>query len=207
MSARRRQREESSNGATPRLGILLSIALHLAIAAALILATHRWMTTEIVAAGPGEGGEGGGGAIDVGVADATAILGFARPQPISNIGDRDNAINNANVEHKPREEDTEDVVPRTDKEPPDPKSIKTNKPVVNQTERIFTGKDERGKSDASAQVGRTYGSPTPTTVGGVAIGTGSGGGTGLPGGSEYGRRIQLILSRNYNPGGEATAVQ
>ena len=199
MSARPRQRNDADQGATPRLGILLSVALHVAITAALILASSRWMTTEIVAAGPGEGGEGGGGAIDVGVSDASAILGFARPQPISNLGDRDNAINNANVEHKPREEDTEDVVPRTDKEPPDPKSIKTDKPVVNQTERIFTGKEERGKSDASAQVGRTYGTPTPATVGGVAIGSGSGGGTGLPGGSEYGRRIQMILSRNYNP--------
>jgi TonB C terminal len=199
MSPRRRQREDSSSGATPRLGILLSIALHLAIVAALILATQRWMTTEIVAAGPGEGGEGGGGAIDVGVSDATAILGFAKPQPISNIGDRDNAINNVNVEHKPREEETDDVVPRTDKEPLDPKAVKTDKPVVNQTERIFTGKEERGKSDSSAQVGRTYGTPTPTTVGGVAIGSGSGGGTGLPGGSEYGRRIQMIFSRNYNP--------
>ncbi|MEN3331356.1 MAG: hypothetical protein V7641_721 [Blastocatellia bacterium] len=199
MSARRRQREESSNGATPRLGILLSIALHLAITGALILATQQWLTTEIVAAGPGEGGEGGGGAIDVGVADATAILGFAKPQPISNIGDRDNAINNAHVEHQPREEETDDVVPRTDKEPVDPKAIKTDRPVANQTERIFTGKEERGKSDSSAQVGRTYGTPTPTTVGGVAIGSGSGGGTGLPGGSEYGRRIQMIFSRNYNP--------
>jgi len=200
MSARRRQRQDSSNGITPRLGILLSIALHLAIAAALILATQRWMTTEIVAAGPGEGGEGGGGAIDVGVADATAILGFAKPQPISNIGDRDDRINNASVEHKPREEETDDVVPRTDKEPLDPKSVKTDKPVVNQTERIFTGKEERGKTDTtSAQVGRTYGTPTPAMPGGVAIGSGGGGGTGLPGGSEYGRRIQRILSGWYRP--------
>jgi membrane protein involved in colicin uptake len=207
MSVRRRQREDSSNGATPRLGIVLSIALHLAITGALILATQQWMTTEIVAAGPGEGGEGGGGAIDVGVADATAILGFAKPQPISNLGDRDNAINNANVEHKPREEETEDVVPRTNKEPVDPKAIKTDKPVVNQTERIFTGKEERGKSNASAQVGRTYGTPTPTTVGGVAIGSGSGGGTGLPGGSEYGRRIQRILSNSYDPPTDLGGVQ
>jgi TonB C terminal len=207
MSTRRPQREDSGNGATPRLGILLSLALHLAITAALILATSRWMTTEIVAAGPGEGGEGGG-AIDVGVSDPSAILGFAKPQPIANIGERDNAINNASVEHKPREEETDDVVPRTDRDPLDPKSVKTDKPVVNQQERIFTGKEERGKSDASAQVGRTYGTPTPTAVGGVAIGSGSGsGGTGLPGGSEYGRRIQLILSRNYNPQGDAATVQ
>jgi hypothetical protein len=207
MSAQPRHRDEASDAGLPRLGILLSVAFHVGITVILILATSHWMKTEIVAAGPGEGGEGGGGAIDVGVSDATAILGFAKPQPISSIGERDNAVNNAKVEHQPRDEETEDVVPRTDKEPLDPKSIKTDKPVVNQQERIFTGKDERGKSVASAQVGRTYGTPTPTTIGGVAIGTGSGGGTGLPGGSEYGRRIQMILSRNYNPGGEATAVQ
>ena len=207
MSDRPRLRDDASDAGLPRLGILLSVALHVAITLTLIVATSHWMTTEIVAAGPGEGGEGGGGAIDVGVADATAILGFAKPQPISSIGERDNTINNAKVEHQPRNEESEDVVPRTDKEPLDPKSIKTDKPVVNQQERIFTGKDERGKSDASAQVGRSYGTPTPTTVGGVAIGTGSGGGTGLPGGSEYGRRIQTILSRNYNPSGEAVGVQ
>ena len=184
---------------TPRLGIVISLALHVVITIALLLATSRWMTTEIVAAGPGEGGEGGGGAIDVGVSDPSAILGFAKPQPISSIGDRDNAVNNANVEHKPRDEETEDVVPRTDKEPLDPKSLKTDKPVVNQTERIFTGKEERGKTDPSTpQVGRTFGTPTPTMKGGVAIGSGSGSGTGLPGGSEYGRRIQAIFSRNYN---------
>ncbi|HJQ26575.1 MAG TPA: TonB C-terminal domain-containing protein [Blastocatellia bacterium] len=199
MSARHRQAVDSDNGSMPRLGILLSVALHLLVAGALLVMTSQWMTTEMVAAGPGEGGEGGGGAIDVGVSDPSAILGFARPQPISNIGERDNTINNTNVEHKPREEETEDVVPRTDKEPLDPKSIKTDKPVVNQTERIFTGKEERGKTDSpTAQVGRTYGTPTPTMIGGVAIGSGGGVGTGLPGGSEYGRRIQRILSSHYH---------
>jgi hypothetical protein len=38
-------------------------------------------------------------------------------------------------------------------------------------------------------------------IGGVGIGSGGGfgSGTGLPGGSEYGRRIQAILGRNYSP--------
>src|ERR1043166_2169503 len=101
MSARRRQREDAGNGETPRMAVLLSLALHLAITAALVLATARWLTTEIVAAGPGEGGEGGGGAIDVGVSDPSAILGFAKPQPIANIGDHDNAINNAKAQDTP----------------------------------------------------------------------------------------------------------
>jgi hypothetical protein len=95
------------------------------------------------------------------------------------------------------------LLPPTEKAVPDPKSLKTDRPVVNQQERIFTGKDERGRSpNQSAQVGRSYGSPTPTSLtGGVGIGSGGGfgGGTGLPGGSEYGRRIQAILGRNYSP--------
>ncbi|HST20390.1 MAG TPA: TonB C-terminal domain-containing protein [Blastocatellia bacterium] len=195
-----------------RYGIILSIALHVVIFGILFFATHRLFTTEIVAAGPGEGGEGGGGSIEVGVADQSAILGFAKPQPVSYVGDKDDAINNAKVETARREEESaEDVLPRTEKDAPDPKALKTDRPVVDQQEKIFTGKDERGRSDNStAQVGRTYGTPSPTMIGGVGIGSGGGfgGGTGLPGGSEYGRRIQMIFSRNYNPAqGDEANVQ
>ena len=69
-----------------------------------------------------------------------------------------------------------------------------------QHEKPFTGKEERGKSaSTSAQVGHSFGSPTPAIAGGIGIGQGAGIGSGLPGGSEYGRRIQSILCRNYNP--------
>ena len=187
-----------------RLGIALSVALHLVIFGALFVAFNRVVSSEIVAAGPGEGGEGGGGSIEVGVADKSAILGFAKPQPVSHLGDTDEAINNTRVEAARRPDpSSEALLPPTEKAVPDPKALKTDRPVVNQQERIFTGKDERGRSaDQSAQVGRSYGSPTPTALtGGVGIGSGGGfgGGTGLPGGSEYGRRIQAILGRNYSP--------
>ena len=187
-----------------RIGVALSVALHLIVFAALFVAFNRVVSSEIVAAGPGEGGEGGGGSIEVGVADKSAILGFARPQPVSHLGDTDEAINNVRVEAaRQPDPNSEALLPPTEKDVPDPKALKTNRPVVNQQERIFTGKDERGRSaDQSAQVGRSYGSPTPTALtGGVGIGSGGGfgGGTGLPGGSEYGRRIQAILGRNYSP--------
>lgn len=193
-------------------GMALSIALHIVIFGILFLATHRLSTSEIVAAGPGEGGEGGGGSIEVGVADQSAILGFAKPQSVSYIGDKDDAINNAKVETARREQDTaEDVLPRTEKDAPDPKALKTDRPVADQQEKIFTGKEERRRSDnPTAQVGRPYGTPSPAMIGGVGIGSGGGigGGTGLPGGSEYGRRIQMIFSRNYNPAqGDETNVQ
>jgi len=187
-----------------RLGVALSAALHVIIFAALLVSFNRVVSFEIVAAGPGEGGEGGGGSIEVGVADKSAILGFARPKPVSYVGDTEDAINNARVERARREElNSEALLPPTEKDLPDPKSLKTDRPVVNQQERIFTGKDERGRSATqTAQVGRTFGTPTPAAlIGGVGIGSGGGfgGGTGLPGGSEYGRRIQSILGRNYAP--------
>ena len=187
-----------------RLGVALSVALHLIIFAALFVAFNRVVSPEIVAAGPGEGGEGGGGSIEVGVADKSAILGFAKPQPVSYVGDTNDAINNASVETARRADaNAEALLPPTEKDIPDPKALKTDRPVVNQQEKIFTGKEERGRSaDQTAQVGRSFGSPTPTALtGGVGIGSGGGvgGGTGLPGGSEYGRRIQAILGRNYSP--------
>jgi hypothetical protein len=195
--------DSRSERGAPGLSILLSIALHVVVLVGMFL-FYQWDATRtIVAAGPGEGGEGGGGAIEVGVTDSSAILGFARPQPISHIGDEESSINNARVETLRREpERADEVLPSTDKESPNPDSLKTDRPVVNQQERIFTGKDERGRSQSqAAQVGRSFGSPTPALIGGVGIGSGGGfgGGTGLPGGSEYGRRIQSILSRNFNP--------
>jgi len=197
-------RNNSDAERSPRLGIALSIALHLLTFAALFVAFNRVVSSEIVAAGPGEGGEGGGGSIEVGVADRSAILGFAKPQPVSQLGDSDDAVNNVRVEAaRHPETDAEALLPPTEKNIPDPKALKTDRPVVNQQEKIFTGKDERGRSaDQTAQVGRSYGSPTPTAMtGGVGIGSGggAGSGTGLPGGSEYGRRIQAILGRNYSP--------
>jgi TonB C terminal len=187
----------------PRLGIILSVIFHaLVIAGLALLSFQNPTSSDIIAAGEGEGGEGGGGAIEVGVADASAILGFAKPQEVSFPGDTDDPLNNMRLESIPREDEAPDeVLPKTERET-DPTALKTQQPVANQQERIFTGKDERGRSDSdSIQQGRSYGSPSPADFrGGVAFGSGSGfgAGTGLPGGSAYGRLIQGIFSRNYN---------
>src|SRR6266849_6211137 len=197
-------KSDLATGEKPRrFGVALSIVFHVIVFASLFVSFNRAISSEIVAAGPGEGGEGGGGSIEVGVADKSAILGFAKPQPVSYVGDTEDAINNARVERARRDTDSEALLPPTEKDIPDPKSLKTDRPVVNQHERIFTGKEERGRSSIQTpQVGRTFGTPTPAAlIGGVGIGSGGGfgGGTGLPGGSEYGRRIQSILGRNYTP--------
>lgn len=211
MSTNRHQTSDQKLRATgygPRvgkLGLFLSIVFHIIVLCGLLFWFKSNAVQQIVAAGEGEGGEGGGGSIEVGVADPSAILGFAKPQPVAFIGNENNPVNNARVEtektEKPSEND-EALLPPTEKVKPNPDTVKTDRPVAPQQEKIFTGKEERGQSNtASAQVGRSYGSPTPASVGGIGIGSGggSGVGTGLPGGSAYGRLIQQIFSRNYNP--------
>jgi hypothetical protein len=157
-----------------------------------------------IAAGEGEGGEGGGGSIQVGVADPSEVLGFAKPVPVAFVGKDESAVNTAVLEPEKREApEAEAILKPEDADKPDPKSIKTNRPIIPQHERPFTGKQEMGGAPStSAQVGHSFGNPTPSDLrGGIGIGSGGGlgVGTGLPGGSEYGRRIQQILSRNYNP--------
>jgi TonB C terminal len=185
-----------------RLGLVASLVFHVVVIAGALVWLQSAGTTLIIAAGAGEGGEGGGGSIEVGVADPSAVLGFAQPQAVSFVGDQDNPINNARLTTSRETTDEEALLPPTDRETPSPDALKTDRPVAPQVEKIFTGKDERGHSNsASAQVGHSFGSPTPAVVGGIGVGSGGGvgTGTGLPGGSEYGRRIQSILSRNYNP--------
>ena len=197
--------DSSAGGVGTPAGIILSIAFHVAIIAAVALLSFQTpLSSDIIAAGEGEGGEGGGGAIEVGVADASSILSFAKPETVSYVGDTSDPLNNVRLESTPREDEAPDeVLPKSDKET-DPKAMKTDQPVVNREERIFTGKEERGGSENNSIVkGNSYGSPTPAQYrGGIAIGQGSGfgAGTGLPGGSAYGRLIQSIFSRNYNVG-------
>jgi len=197
-----RSGQESSS--SPRLGLAVSLGLHIFVILGLFLWSTIRGSTMFIAAGEGEGGEGGGGSIQVGVADPSEVLGFAKPVPLAFLGKDETALNNAVLlPEKRKEPDAEAVLKPEDADKPDPKSIKTDRPIIPQHERPFTGKQELGKTASSqAQVGHSFGNPTPAEMrGGIGLGSGGGlgVGTGLPGGSEYGRRIQQILSRNYNP--------
>jgi len=159
---------------------------------------------QLVAAGEGQGG-GQGGVIEVGVVDA-GQLGFTKPRAISHIGEEVGEANNTMVEtRRPAAPPDAEVLPAPKNKPPKAteKTTATERPTASQTEQLFSKKPLRGRSaDTNVEVGRSYGSPTPAMSGGVGVGTGGGAGFGsggVPGGSEYGRRIQMILSRNYNP--------
>ena len=190
-----------------RAGLVLSSMLHLlALVACMFLFRHS-LTMQIVAAGEGQG-NASGGAIEVGVVDARH-LGFAKPRAVSHLGEEANKANNTLVEtSRPKPTPKAEVLPSSSKQPPKAKAknkeqvTNTARPTANQSEQLVSKQPLRGRSaDTNVEVGRSFGSPAPAVSGGIGIGDGggSGGSSGVPGGSEYGRRIQMILSRNYTP--------
>ncbi|MGA1368829.1 MAG: TonB C-terminal domain-containing protein [Blastocatellia bacterium] len=185
-----------------RWGAILSALLHVALLVLGGLFLHQPSSTEIVAAGEGSGE--GGGMIEVGVVDA-GQLGLSSRRAVSLPGEERDLPNNELVEtQRPDPSDEAEVLPTDqprDRRPTDPAVRQIDRPTPRQTEQLVTQTPQRGLSpNTNVEVGRSSGSPVPSMTGGIGVGSGAGRGEGgLPGGSEYGRRIQLILSRNYNP--------
>src|SRR6516164_9857042 len=126
-----------------RPGLVVSVILHVAVIGGLVIWSGIRGATMFIAAGEGEGGEGGGGSIQVGVADPSEVLGFAKPVPVAFVGKDENPLNNAVLEAEKRKEaDAEAILKPEDVEKPDPNSVKTNRPIAPQHERPFTGKQE-----------------------------------------------------------------
>jgi hypothetical protein len=191
-------RQSLSNNPDRREGALLSLTLHLLLLGLAFFFFRRPLTTEIVAAGEGAGA--GTGAIEVGVVEA-GQLGLSQPRPLSLPGNEPDALNNELIETtSPVVEDGE-IIDRTRSDRRLPTDRQTERPTARQSDQLVSKTPLRGGSaDRQVEVGRSSGSQLPSLTGGVGVGSGAGvAGTGLPGGSEYGRRIQVILSRNYNP--------
>ncbi len=172
--------------------------MHVALLAVCAFIFRNPITTSIVAAGEGQGS--GEGVIEVGVVEASQ-LGFKLPRTVSFIGEEKNVANNVVVETEtPKPAPDAELLPST-KSTPRPKETATDRPTADQTAQIVSPTPLRGgSSNTSVEVGRSFGSPVPSMTGGVGLGAGANlGASGVPGGSEYGRRIQGILSRNYTP--------
>jgi hypothetical protein len=174
--------------------------MHVALLGACALIFRNPITTTIVAAGEGQGN--GEGVIEVGVVEA-GQLGFTLPRPVSFAGEEKNAANNELVETEtPRPDSNAEVLPSTRSTPkPKEQAARTDRPTANQTSQLVSPTPLRGSStNTNVEVGRSFGSPIPSMTGGVGVGSGANlGASGVPGGSEYGQRIQRILSANYNP--------
>ena len=174
--------------------------MHLVLLGAAIYVFRQPFSTTITLAGPGEGN--GEGVIEVGVVEA-GRLGLTTPRAVSYVGVEENKVNNEVVETKTPETASDAEVLPSETKPVKPKEklVTTDRPTAKQNEQLITEKPMRGSStNTNVEVGRSFGSQVPSMNSGVGVGAGGNlGPSGVPGGSEYGRRIQLILSRNYNP--------
>jgi hypothetical protein len=182
-----------------RFGTIFSVGAHLAILASCAFLLRCPISSQLVAAGEGQGS--GESVIEVGVVEA-GQLGLTPPRDVSFIGEEANKANNEVLETEtPKPPDEAEVLPSTETEKVKQKEKVTDRPTANQTEQLVTQKPLRGSSaNTNVEVGRSFGSPVPSMTSGVGVASGVNlGASGLPGGSEYGRRIQMILSRNYSP--------
>ncbi len=176
---------------------------HAALFAVVFLWIGKLPDVLIIAAGAGEGGEGGGGAVQVGLANASEIFDVGIKKPIVsslNTQKNEDKLNNEILKHEDEAVDKPEEVLK--KEKPDPEAKKTNLPVQKKPNRIWSRTTQKANStETTATIGTSSGSLKPAIRGGIGVSdnTNSGLGTGLPGGSEYGRRIQNILSRNFTP--------
>jgi hypothetical protein len=181
-----------------RVEAVLSAVMHVALLGACAWYFRHPLTVDIIAAGDGQGG--GESAIEVSTVDGK-LLGLTPPRAVSSTGEDDNTPNNDVVSTDiPTPDPNSDVLPST-KPTPNPKDKTTDRPTPNQTAQFVSPTPLRGRtSDTTVDVGRTFGVQIPSMTAGVGVSTGANlGPSGVQGGSAYGRLIQSILSRNYNP--------
>jgi len=185
--------------------MILSLILHATLGLVLI-----WIKgvgpdsgAVFIASGPGEGQ--GGGAIEVGVVGASELLRFSGRVDLGSL--RSDVISQTTVERAYQIEDhilptqPTETIPKlsTEKTAIPDRAVSTERPVERTTERVISDTGIKSSTGPSALIGTT-GSPFPGNVrGGIGLGLSdlSGHGQGIPGGSEYGHRIQQALIGYY----------
>jgi len=184
-----------------RVEAMLSVVMHAALLGVCAWYFQHPLTTDILAAGEGQGG--GESVIEVGTVDGKT-LGFTPYRNVSYVGDDVNTPNNQLVSTEaPKPDPNAEVLPSTESTPTPKEKLTTDRPTAKQTAQLVSPTPLRGSpTNTSVEIGRTIGTPVPSMALGVGVNSAAnlpGGTSGVPGGSEYGRRLQMILGRNYNP--------
>ncbi|HEX5084892.1 MAG TPA: TonB C-terminal domain-containing protein [Blastocatellia bacterium] len=178
----------------------LSVVMHVVLLGACAWYFNRPITVNIIAAGQGEGN--GDAMMEVGTVDGKT-LGFTPFKPVSTAGDEANTANNVDVStDTPKPDPNAEILPSESPTPKPKDSLTTDRPTVQSPQFVSKDPLRGGTTNTSVEVGRTGGSPVPSLTQGVGVGSGAtlaGNTTGVPGGSAYGKIIQGILGRNYNP--------
>lgn len=205
MTSKQASRAAAARAPGNALALGLSLFGHLVLFTLIILLPKLGLNTgvDIIAAGPGEGiGSGTGDALQVGVASPAELFSVAPWLESSTLGrDPESRVSNEPLERTPEESTDDDAVRLDDSGKPKTevsKALHTDRPLTESPARPFSGKPTSATSTGtSAILGPTPGSPFPAVSTSPGIGMGSGGGSGIPGGSEYGRRLQQALSSYY----------
>jgi hypothetical protein len=178
----------------------LSVVMHVALLGACAWYFSNPITAKIIAAGQGEGN--GEAMMEVGTVDGKT-LGFTPFKPVSTTGDEANTANNTEVvTETPKPDPNAEVFPSENPTPKPKDSSVTDRPTVQSPKLVSKDPLRGGTENTSIEVGRTGGSPVPSMTAGIGVGSGAnlaGNTSGVPGGSAYGKIIQGILGRNYNP--------
>jgi hypothetical protein len=178
----------------------LSIVMHVVLLGACAWYFKNPITVNIIAAGEGEGG-GENAIVEVSTVDGRA-LGFKTPLSLSSPGENVNTPNNMEVSTETLRDPDAEVLPSTSPTPKPKDSVTTDRPTV-QSPQIVSQTPLRGSSaNNNIQVGPTMGAPVPSMIQGIGVSSSTnlgGNNVGVPGGSAYGKLIQGILGRNYNP--------
>ena len=173
--------------------------MHLVILTGCALIFRQPFSQVIIAAGEGKGE----GVIEVGVVDAGQLsqFGISLPKEVSLPGNLENTPNNVSLKTALTEPPPDAEILPSDKRQPNPKDKTTDRPVATKTDQYYSNKPlVGGSADKRIEVGTSSGSQIPSMVRGVGVGAGGNlGANGVPGGSDYGRRLQNILSNNFNP--------
>lgn len=180
----------------------LSAALHVVVFLAGGLLSDLHFTSKLIASGPGIGGGEEGNAVEVGLIGGSELFRLSGASNTSSLPSGSQSdLDRSFYQQNPADDLDAALAEKRKEQRPDVRS--TDRPVSPTRDRVYapgSGTESRSRGN-SVLVGRESGSPTPEILAGVGVAEGSGGstGTGLPGGSEYGRRIQMIFSRNYTP--------
>src|SRR5262245_26756124 len=115
---------------------MLSVVMHVALLGACAWYFRNPLTTNIIAAGDGQGG--GENAIEVSTIDGR-LLGFTPPRAVSSVGDEENTPNNVLVSTEAPPPDPNAVVLPSTKSTPTPKEkLTTDRPTANQTSQLVS---------------------------------------------------------------------
>lgn len=166
----------------------------------------------LVVAGPGGQGGGGGSALSVELITEGELAKLFPPLAAAGLTEEPGPLT-APVHQVHSASDQPEIVLPDRSSPPPPRALRTERPVTSRPVRLWTGQQHAGgPTSPSALVGPTLptGSSSVTVGGwGSGEGLGSGSGAGIPGGSDYGRRLQQALVSYYrlNPSTLARFVQ